>query len=131
MKKFLFALIQKEGKQVEHINYIFCTDKYLLGINQQYLNHNTYTDIVTFELSEPPAALLSDVYISIDRVRENSATFQTSFLQELRRVMIHGALHLCGYGDKKLLQKKLMTQKEDYYLSLLEVSRGTDALKSF
>ena len=118
LKQFILQLISKEGKQVETINYIFCSDNYLLKINKEYLKHNTYTDIITFKLSERNHPLLSDIYISVDRVKENACSFQTPFSKELRRVIFHGALHLCGYKDKTVLQIKLMRQKEEEYLKL-------------
>src|SRR5438270_11915903 len=100
LKKFIVTLFRKEGFKVDAINYVFCTDSFLLEMNQQYLNHNTYTDIVTFPLSEAGAPIQSDIYISIDRVKENAKAFAVSFTDELHRVIFHGALHLCGYGDK-------------------------------
>lgn len=113
--------IKKEGFDVEEINYIFCSDKFLSGLNKNYLHHDTLTDIITFNYAElekrkKTSKLLGDVFISTERVRENAAIFKTSFLAELHRVMIHGALHLAGYQDKTKNDKKLMTAKEDFYL---------------
>lgn len=119
-KEFLLSIFRREKKLVDSINYIFCTDEYLLSINQQYLKHDTYTDIVTFEISEPGAPVLSDIYISIDRVQENARLLEVTFTTELLRVMIHGVLHLCGYKDKSSVDKKVMTSKEDFYLKLLD-----------
>lgn len=116
LKDFIIKLIRKEGFKTGTINYIFCTDDYLLEINQQYLNHNTYTDIITFPFSEKDEPISSDIYISIDRIKENAKTFNTSFLNELHRVIFHGALHLCGYKDKTKEQSALMRQKEQFYL---------------
>jgi probable rRNA maturation factor len=116
LKVFLQALAKSERKRIDHINYIFCTDEYLLTINQQYLQHDTYTDIVTFELNAPGDPLLSDIYISMDRVRENAKTYHVSSAQELCRVMFHGVLHLCGYKDKSKAEKEMMRIKEKYYL---------------
>ena len=102
LKSFLLKQLKKEGKGVEAINYIFCDDAYLLQVNQQYLNHNTHTDIITFELSPKGQPLIADIYISVERVKENAAAFHTSFIKELHRVIFHGALHLAGYKDKKV-----------------------------
>lgn len=107
------------------MNYIFCSDEQLLAINQQYLNHDYYTDIITFELSPKGHALISDIYISVDRVRDNARLLNDHFSNELRRIIIHGALHLCGYQDKTPQSKKEMTVKEDFYLKQYKVSRGT------
>lgn len=116
LKGFIGELFRREGKEADTINYIFCDDEYLLGINREYLNHDTYTDIVTFELSEKGEDLLSDIYISVDRVRANAETFGTSFTRELHRVIFHGALHLSGYKDKKKEDAKRMREKEEEYL---------------
>jgi rRNA maturation RNase YbeY len=102
----------RDGKEVEAINYVFCNDEYLLGINQEYLRHDTLTDIITFELSGPGQPLLADIFISVERVRENAANFKVSFLSEIRRVIFHGVLHLAGYKDKKKEDKKRMREKE-------------------
>lgn len=125
LKQFLLRQAHVEGKSIEHINYIFCTDDYLLSINQQYLRHDTYTDIVTFELNSPNQPLLSDIYISIDRVRENASLYGVSRSHELHRVIFHGLLHLCGYKDKKKADSALMRNKEQAYLSQYFVPRGT------
>jgi rRNA maturation RNase YbeY len=100
------------------INYVFCPDQYLLKINKQYLNHMSYTDIITFDNSVVPGVISADIYISIDRVRENAEKYQISFDEELHRVMVHGILHLLGYSDKTKRKKDRMTKKEDAYLSL-------------
>ena len=110
---------------MQSINYIFCSDDYLLELNKQYLNHNTLTDIITFELNAPGEPILSDIFISIDRVKENAKTLEIPFKQELHRVIFHGALHLCGYKDKKKEEQKLMRRKEDEYLNHYFVPRGT------
>ena len=117
LKLFLFDLFQNEGKCLEGLNIIFCSDEDLLAINQQYLKHNFFTDIITFDLSESSVSpLTAELYISIERVRDNSTSLKTSFIAELHRVVFHGALHLCGFKDKKTADKKLMRQKEDEYL---------------
>jgi rRNA maturation RNase YbeY len=126
LKAFITSLIQKEGKEIEHINFIFCDDDYLITINKQYLNHDTYTDIITFELSKKGAQLLSDIYISVERVKENSKAFNTSFSNELHRVIFHGCLHLCGYKDKNKKLEGIMREKEAYYLQKYFVPRGTN-----
>jgi len=118
-------MFKHENTALEKLDYIFCSDTYLINLNQTYLKHDTYTDIITFPLSTPPAPVLSDVYISIDRVKENASTLKTTFTQELHRVIFHGALHLCGYMDKSKIEKKLMRKKEDFYLSSYFVSRET------
>ncbi|RQP15354.1 MAG: rRNA maturation RNase YbeY [Parapedobacter sp.] len=106
-----------EGFRAGEISLIFCSDAYMLEINKQYLNHDTYTDIVTFDTSEAEEIIAGDIFISIERVRENAEKFGVSVRDELHRVIIHGILHLCGYRDKKKAEKALMTKKEDYYLS--------------
>lgn len=106
-----------EGFKTGEISVILCSDAHLLAINKQYLNHDTFTDIVTFDNSDHEDTLAGDIFISIDRVRENAATFGVDERDELHRVIIHGILHLCGYGDKSRDEKKRMTEKEDFYLS--------------
>jgi rRNA maturation RNase YbeY len=107
----------KERRQISEVNYIFCTDKYLLSLNKDYLNHNTLTDIITFDNSED-AVISGEIYISLERIGENSVKYKSDFTDELHRVMIHGILHLCGYKDKRPAEKTLMRKKEDAYLSL-------------
>ncbi|WP_316849887.1 rRNA maturation RNase YbeY [Pedobacter agri] len=117
VKKWIKATIEKEGFELQELNFIFCSDEYLLGINQQYLNHDTYTDIITFDNSDVEKQIVSDIFISIERVKENAKTFKTNEFDEVCRIMIHGTLHLLGYKDKGKAAKTLMTQKEDEYLS--------------
>lgn len=105
-------IIENESKELGFINYVFCSDEYLHQINIEYLNHDTYTDIITFPLSEH-GAIESDIFISIDRVKENAGTFNAVFERELYRVIVHGVLHLCGYGDKTEEQAALMRKKEN------------------
>jgi probable rRNA maturation factor len=112
------AVIAREKCVLNFINFIFCTDEYLLEINQEYLQHDTLTDIITFPYQDPPT-VEGDIYISIERVRENASTYGVSFERELQRVMIHGVLHLCGFGDKTAEEKTAMTAKEDESLALL------------
>ena len=116
IKKWIKATIEQEGYKLQELNFIFCSDEYLLGINKQYLNHDTYTDIITFDNSEEEKHIISDIFISIERVKENAKTFKTSEFDEVCRIMIHGTLHLLGYKDKGKAAKTLMTQKEDEYL---------------
>jgi probable rRNA maturation factor len=116
LKRFLASLFIKEKKRVGELRYIFCSDDYLLQINRQYLNHNYYTDIITFDLSERGQDINAEIYISVDRVRENAQEFGCSLKQELHRVMFHGALHLCGYKDKTIAEKKIMRKMEEQYL---------------
>jgi rRNA maturation RNase YbeY len=118
LKRFIGELIAEEKKKIDNLNYIFCNDKVLLEINRRYLNHNFYTDIITFDLSASSKEILADIYISVDRVKENSRDLKTTFQEELHRVMFHGLLHLCGYNDKTENQKKLIRRKEDHYLNL-------------
>ena len=115
-KDVIRDLFKKEKTRLEQLQYIFCSDEYLLEINKQHLNHNYYTDIITFDLSETPNAVTGEIYISIDRVKENAKTYKAPFKQELLRVIFHGALHLCGYKDKTEKDQALMRKAEDKYL---------------
>lgn len=116
-KAWITRSIETEKKQVGVLNYIFCSDQYLLKINQDYLNHNTFTDIVTFNYVENNV-ISGDLFISIDRVKDNSIDFKNSFSQELNRVLIHGVLHLIGYNDKSTKEVQEIRAKEDFYLTL-------------
>ena len=109
--------ITAEGYKPGNLAFIFCPDDYLLNINRQYLDHDTYTDIITFNNSENEGIISGDIFISVDRVRENALTFNHTETDELHRVIIHGILHLEGYKDKTPVDKKKMTKKEDHYLS--------------
>lgn len=109
----------EENVDFIEVNYIFCKDEFLLGLNKEFLNHDTYTDILTFTLSEDNEPVISEIYISVDRIKDNAQSLNVSFLDEMYRVMIHGILHLCGYSDHTKLLKKEMTLKEDYYLDKL------------
>lgn len=119
IRKWIESVATAEGYGIKELNYVFCSDAYLHGINLQFLQHDTYTDIITFDRSEEEGMLEADVFISIERVKENSASYSKSFLEELHRVMIHGVLHLCGYTDKGEQQQLAMRKKEDACLSLL------------
>lgn len=111
--------IEMEGRSLESLSFIFCSDQYLLKINAEYLNHATLTDIITFDQSNGPSGgLEGDIYISIDRVKENAQQLQVSFDDEVSRVIIHGVLHLIGYTDKDDKSRVEMRKKEDAYLSL-------------
>jgi rRNA maturation RNase YbeY len=114
-KAWLNEVAKQEGKKIQELTYVFCSDEYLLQINQEYLNHDTLTDIVTFDNSEDPKKIEGDIFISIERVKENGDKLGTSET-ELERVMVHGLLHLLGYKDKKKEDKALMTEKEDFYI---------------
>ena len=117
VRQWVTDTIIAEGFKLKELNYIFCSDAYLLEINKQYLDHDTYTDIVTFDNSEEEGKIVSDIFISIERIRENAVKFNVTETTELHRVIIHGALHLLGYKDKSPADKQKMTQKEDFYLS--------------
>lgn len=117
--EIITRLFFDEKRVIDKLNYIFCSDIFLLEINKKYLNHDFFTDIISFDLSEGEA-ITGEIYISIDRVKENAITHSASFTNELLRVIFHGALHLCGYKDKKKSEITIMRKKEDYYLQLLE-----------
>jgi rRNA maturation RNase YbeY len=120
-KTFLKKIFVNEGKPLCTLEYIFCTDEYLLKLNVSFLKHDTYTDVITFDLSEKEdRCITGEVYISIERVSENAKKENISFDNELNRVMIHAALHLCGYNDKKKSEITLMRDKEEYYLRLFD-----------
>jgi len=117
LKSFLISIFVAEKVDFDCISYIFCKDEFLLGLNRKYLNHDTYTDIITFTLSDKSAPINAEIYISIERVIENSISLKIDFHEELYRVMIHGILHLCGLSDHSPKEKKAMRQKENFYLS--------------
>ncbi|MGI4020713.1 MAG: rRNA maturation RNase YbeY [Janthinobacterium lividum] len=119
LRSWIEQTVATESCILKEINFIFCDDQYLLKINQDYLQHDTYTDIITFDNSETAKEIVSDIFISVERVAENALTYQISTLQELYRVMIHGTLHLLGYKDKSPKEKKTMTDKENFYLTHL------------
>lgn len=121
LKLWIKNTIKAEGFKLDVLSYIFCPDSYLLQINKQYLNHDTYTDIITFDNSDAEKVVSGDIFISVERVRENAANYNISENDELHRVIIHGALHLLGYNDKKADDKKVMTLKEDFYLNELRL----------
>jgi rRNA maturation RNase YbeY len=116
LKDFIEKIFKKEKNLLGSINYIFCSDKKLLEINKTYLKHNFYTDIISFDLSSGPKKI-AEIYISVDRVRENAKSLGVSLNNELHRVIFHGALHICGYKDKTNKDRAVMRSKEDHYLS--------------
>jgi rRNA maturation RNase YbeY len=120
---WLSSTCAEENKVLEEVNLIFCSDEYLLKMNVEYLQHDYYTDIISFDYCEENR-ILGDLFISKDRVLDNAEQNNVSFLLELQRVIVHGVLHLCGYKDKSEEEEKLMRSKEDYYLSKI-VSRET------
>jgi len=117
LKSFIKDIFKNEKKKARSLNYIFCSDQYLLEINKTYLGHNYFTDIITFDLTEPGSKTIEgEIYISIDTVKDNAKRFKTTISKELYRVIFHGVLHLCGYDDKTITDKSQMTEKENYYL---------------
>ena len=115
---WLMEIANHHDHEIVEINYIFCSDEYLLDINKQYLDHDYYTDIITFDNSEEEGKIESDIFISIDRVNENADTLSVPRGTELNRVMAHGLLHLCGFKDKTDEEAKEMREQEEYCLSL-------------
>lgn len=116
-RSWLLKCAKSEKQNILELNYIFCSDNYLKKINKQYLNHDYFTDIITFPTAAPGDKNISgDIFISIDRIRDNAKTYGVKTNEELHRVMVHGLLHLCGYGDKTSSQEKIMRAKEDFYL---------------
>ncbi len=120
--KWIRNVISSEDKQLGEINYIFCDDDYLYKINLKFLEHDSYTDIISFDNSEGDE-LNGDIFISIDRVIDNANDFNVDFSEELKRVLIHGVLHLCGYADKSESEAALMRQKEDEKIALFHVEQ--------
>jgi rRNA maturation RNase YbeY len=132
LKKWITSTILKRKHHVGEITFVFCSDDYLLKMNNQYLNHNTYTDVITFDYTEKSplpslkgvihSTISGDIFISIDRVKENATKFSKSFEDELHRVIIHGVLHLMGYKDKSTLAKAEMTKQENLCLKQLKTA---------
>ena len=118
LKEFIAGIFTHNGKTLNSLTYVFCTDEYLLTVNKEFLNHDYYTDIITFDLSESPKAIDGEIYISADRIRENARQLGVTIRQELHRVVFHGALHLCGFTDKKAMDKEIMRSEEDKNLRL-------------
>lgn len=109
--------VAEEGKKINTISFNLCGDEYILQLNNEALQHDYYTDIITFELNEKNEPIEGDIYISIDRVKDNAKTLNIPFITELQRVLIHGVLHLCGYKDKSTKEEEQMREKENYYLN--------------
>jgi len=116
LKSFIEILFKKEGFKLKSLTYVFCSDEYLLQLNQEFLNHDYYTDILTFDLSLTKEKE-GEIYISVDRIKDNAKKIRRSLNEELHRVIFHGALHLCGYQDKAKAEQKEMTARENYYLN--------------
>ena len=123
VKWLINCLFEEEKVALKRIDYIFCSDMYLLKVNRKYLNHNTFTDVITFPLSDKNEPVTGEIYVSIDRVKENAKIYDVSYQNELLRVLIHGALHLCGYNDTTDFKKQEMRSKENFYLKKFNVSR--------
>ncbi len=119
LKTFFKNIIHNEGRHLKTITFVFCNDKFLLGLNKKYLDHDFFTDVLTFDISNSKAKIVGEIYISINRVKENAIVYNTLTVNELYRVMIHGVLHLCGYNDKYKAQKIAMKLKENIYLDEL------------
>jgi len=117
---WLATVVNTENKALQSLSFIFCNDEYLHQLNVEYLQHDTLTDVITFPYSRPEEPIHGDIFISIDRVKENAATFEKPFLNELHRVMVHGTLHLAGFGDKTPEEIQVMRSKEDHYLTILK-----------
>lgn len=118
LKQNIINLFEREGKPLCSLTYIFCTDEYLLGINCEFLQHTDFTDVITFTLSEPEQPVIGEVYISVDRIKENASIYKVSNQIELHRVIFHGALHLCGYRDKSKGDILEMRAAEEYNLKI-------------
>lgn len=116
LKRFIKGIFRKEKLALESLTFIFCDDRSLLNLNVQFLKHDYYTDILSFPLSGRGKPLVAEIYISVQRVRENAANLDTSFKEELHRVIFHGILHFCGYKDKTQAETRLMRKTEDKYL---------------
>ena len=116
IQDWVILSIEEEKSSVGDINYIFCSDDYLLKINKEYLNHDYFTDIITFDYSQEKN-ISGDIFISVDRVKENSEKYESGLEKEFLRVLVHGVLHLLGYDDKNVDDKKEMTKREDFYIN--------------
>lgn len=117
LKNWLGKIILSEGKKLGDINYIFCDDEYLLKVNQDYLQHDYYTDIITFDYVKGKT-ISGDIFVSIERIEDNVTTLSKDFDSEFHRVLAHGILHLCGYKDKSSEEEQIMREKEDFYIRL-------------
>ena len=117
VKRWALQAFKSEKKNLKQLNIVLCTDKFLLSINKKFLKHNYHTDIIAFQYNKKNSPVEGEIFISVERVRNNSEKFRTTFADELHRVIIHGALHLCGYNDKTSREKSAIRKKEDIYLS--------------
>lgn len=122
-KNCIYKLFILEGFKLQKLRYIFCSDKYLLQLNNKYLNHNYYTDVITFFISAKSEPIEGEIYISTDRIKKNAKKYRVPYQTELLRVMLHGALHLCGYNDQNKKAKGQMQKKEDLYIQFYADSR--------
>lgn len=120
VKNWLKSVIEQEDRTLGAVTVVWCSDEYLLGVNRQFLDHDYYTDIITFDYTEGDK-VSGDLMISLDRIKDNSKKFNTMFHVEQLRVLVHGILHLCGYKDKTKDEEKLMREKENFYLEKYEV----------
>ena len=118
LKKFIQYIFNRERTPLDELSVVFCSDEYLLEINQNFLHHDYYTDIITFSYAEKTEPVNGELYISVETIRSNAKKFGTAIKQELHRVIFHGVLHLCGYNDKNRQDELLIRKKEDQYLSL-------------
>jgi len=119
IRNWISSVVEQNQKTILNINYIFTSDAHLHKINKEYLNHNTFTDVITFDQSTEKNLVEADIFLSIDRIKQNAKTLNLSFREELSRVMIHGVLHLLGFKDKTEIEKQEMRKKENHYLALL------------
>jgi rRNA maturation RNase YbeY len=123
LKHFIFNIFVLEHIVLERVDYIFCSDEYLLQINQNFLQHDYFTDIITFPLSDKHMPVVAEIYISLDRIKQNANFHKATVFNEILRVLFHGALHLCGYLDKSKKQQQKMRVKEDFYINLFHVKQ--------
>ena len=130
LKGFIANIFDKENKPLKKLDYVFCSDDYLLQINKDFLQHDYYTDIITFPLSDKHQPIVGEVYISLDRVRDNAKLQGDSILNETLRVLFHGALHLCGFSDKSPKEIKVMRNKEEFYINLFHVEQQASATRT-
>lgn len=122
LRKWIVDVVKNENKTFEEISFIFCTDEYIYNLNVNYLQHDTRTDVITFDYTEGNC-ISGEIYINVDMVKENAKTYGCSFADEIHRVMVHGVLHLLGYKDGSKSDKEIMTKKEDFYLSKLSFNK--------
>lgn len=118
LKLFIEQIFRQESKDLKGITFIFCSDEYLLDINRQFLKHDFYTDVITFDLSSKDQGIQAEVYLSIDRIKDNAKELNTLFIKEFHRVIFHGALHLCGFRDKNKKDIAQIRTAEDKYLQI-------------